>query len=90
MRMVRGDLPRHVGFGNYSSGNGEDCEACGGSGIRCPAEPSCSLPDLPVGWVVVERCDLCERYPDDLAAAEVVCEGAGSIVQQAAPMPLVV
>ena len=34
------------------------------------------LPDLPDGWVVVERCDYCEQYPDDLTAAEVVCDDA--------------
>jgi hypothetical protein len=39
-----------------------------GNGIRCPATPSCQLPRLK-GWTVVERCDTCDRYPNDLAAA---------------------
>ena len=44
------------------------CAGCRGNGIRCPATPSCRLPRLQ-GWTVVERCDTCERYPNDLAAA---------------------
>jgi hypothetical protein len=76
MKVVSGGLPDQPGFGSYSSEGGEGCEGCGGSGIRCPAEPSCLLPDLPAGWVVAERCDVCERYPDDLSAAEVVCDDA--------------
>lgn len=44
------------------------CPGCPGNGIRCPATPSCRLPRLQ-GWTVVERCDTCERYPNDLAAA---------------------
>ena len=48
----------------------EPCEGCDGSGIRAPATPSCRLPILESGWFVVERCDYCERYSDDLCAAE--------------------
>jgi hypothetical protein len=48
------------------------CENCDGSGIRAPVAPSCPLPDCPEGWVVVERCDYCDRYPDDLEAASVI------------------
>jgi len=44
------------------------CPGCPGNGIRCPAAPSCRLPWLK-GWTVVERCDTCDRYPSDLAAA---------------------
>jgi hypothetical protein len=44
------------------------CPGCQGNGIRCPATPSCQLPQLK-GWTVVERCDTCQRYPNDLAAA---------------------
>ncbi len=74
MKMVCGGLPDEAGSRNYSSQGGEDCEGCDGGGIRFPAEPSCTLRDLPTGWVVVERCDACAQYPDDLVAAEVVCE----------------
>lgn len=46
------------------------CEGCNGSGVRAPATPSCVL-DLPSpAWVVVERCDTCMRYEDDLEAAQ--------------------
>lgn len=44
------------------------CAGCPGAGVRCPATPSCRLPRLR-GWTVVERCDTCARYPNDLAAA---------------------
>ena len=47
----------------------EQCEGCDGTGIRAPATPSCRLPARYRSWVVVERCDYCERYPDDLTAA---------------------
>jgi hypothetical protein len=43
------------------------CAGCPGNGIRCPATPSCRL-SLLQGWTVVEHCDTCDRYPDDLAA----------------------
>jgi len=46
----------------------KSCPGCPGNGIRCPATPSCRLPRLK-GWTVVERCDTCERYSNDLAAA---------------------
>jgi hypothetical protein len=60
------------------------CPGCSGNGIRSPATPSCRLPRLK-GWTVVERCDTCQRYPDDLAAAAalfrkvkwVTCAGGG-------------
>ena len=71
MNMVNGDLPD-----DPSDEFSETCEGCDGSGIRCPAEPSCPLPQMPAGWVVVERCDYCEKYEDDLAAAAVVCDEA--------------
>jgi hypothetical protein len=74
MKMVCGGLPEEAGFSNCFSQGGGDCEGCDGTGIRCPAEPSCVLSNLPRGWVVVERCDYCEQYPDDLVAAHVLCE----------------
>lgn len=45
------------------------CEGCDGTGIRAPAIPSCRIRAWREPWIVVERCDSCERFPDDLAAA---------------------
>jgi hypothetical protein len=45
------------------------CEGCGGSGVRAPAVPSCRISARRGPWIVVERCDSCELYSDDLAAA---------------------
>lgn len=49
------------------------CEGCGASeveGIRWPAEPDCPLPEIEgSNWEIVEKCDTCNRYPDDLSAA---------------------
>lgn len=45
------------------------CEGCDGSGIRSPAEPMCRIAMRP-GWLVVERCDTCERFRTDLDAAK--------------------
>jgi hypothetical protein len=73
MTMDYGGFPDETDSDGEHLG-GPNCDCCGGTGIRYPAEPSCKLPDLPPGWFVVERCDLCDRYPDDLAAAQVVCE----------------
>jgi hypothetical protein len=47
----------------------DNCEGCDGTGIRAPATPSCLLPARYRSWVVVERCDYCEQFPDDLTAA---------------------
>jgi len=57
------DFPGRPGEG------GGDCEGCDGSGVRAPATPSCVFLTDAHGWVFVERCDLCEIFPDDLAAA---------------------
>jgi hypothetical protein len=46
-----------------------ECEGCDGSGIRDDAHPSCLIPGVTSFVVVVERCDTCERFPDDLSAA---------------------
>jgi hypothetical protein len=51
-----------------SGDNHEPCEGCNGSGVRFPARPSCELPPVEEGWEVVERCDSCEAFEDDLAA----------------------
>jgi hypothetical protein len=45
------------------------CVACSGAGVLDPAMPSCDLPPFGPGWILVERCDACERFSDDLAAA---------------------
>ncbi len=76
MKTGCGDSPDQDAFGDSSVDDEEDDEGCDGSGIRFPAGPTCAMYDLPTGWVFVERCDYCERYPDDLAAAEMLCEEA--------------
>lgn len=47
----------------------DQCQACRGSGIRAPAHPSCKIAGNRWPWIVVERCDTCERFADDLQAA---------------------
>jgi hypothetical protein len=37
--------------------------------VREPAVPSCRIDGAKRPWIVVERCDTCERFKDDLAAA---------------------
>lgn len=54
----------------------DTCEGCDGSGIRAPAEPSCALEDRGPEWFVVERCDYCELFADDLAAALTLAKDA--------------
>ena len=45
------------------------CGACGGNGVLAPAVPSCEIPGRPRSWIVVEKCDACEQFEDDLSAA---------------------
>jgi len=45
------------------------CYACNGSGALFPCEPSCHISALRHPWIVVEKCDSCDRFPDDLSAA---------------------
>jgi hypothetical protein len=45
------------------------CPACAGSGLFSPAVPSCTIKACRARWIVVERCDACEQFVDDLAAA---------------------
>jgi hypothetical protein len=53
------------------------CEGCDGSGIRFPAHPSCDLSKVIKDTEkVVERCDACELFYDDLAAAEALSSSA--------------
>jgi len=53
------------------------CKACGGKGLFAPAHPSCKIPGLRHPWIVIERCDICEFFPDDLLAAQSVYAVAG-------------
>ena len=46
-----------------------DCGACGARGVLYPATPSCRIVGWRPPWVVVEKCDACERFEDDLGAA---------------------
>lgn len=59
-----------IGRGN----NG--CEDCVGTGIHDPASPSCTI-KLPSdgGWHIIERCDSCQWFDDDTAAALAYYEG---------------
>lgn len=62
----------------------DKCEGCDGSGVRAPALPSCRI-EVPRGWTIVERCDTCELFESDLAAAQarfryarwVICANGG-------------
>ncbi len=51
----------------------QQCETCNGPGIVSSAYPSCKLlvtaEELNGDWVVVERCDDCQRFIDDMNAA---------------------
>jgi hypothetical protein len=53
------------------------CEGCDGRGVRAPASPSCKIDAARGRWTVVERCDTCERFADDLAAAHSLFRIAG-------------
>lgn len=53
-----------------------ECEGCDGSGIRDHADYGEIPPD---GYHFIERCDVCEQYATDLAAAS----GAGyTLIQE--------
>lgn len=45
------------------------CEACGGRGMFVPARPSCTLTSLKPPWIVIEKCDTCDKFADDLCAS---------------------
>jgi hypothetical protein len=49
-------------------GTSPTCEGCNDTGIRPDATPHAGEP--PEGFTVIERCDACDKYPDDLAAAQ--------------------
>jgi hypothetical protein len=44
------------------------CPACSGTGLLAPAVPSCSIPALKHPWIVVEKCDFCDKFTDDMTA----------------------
>lgn len=44
------------------------CSACGGNGLFAPAKPDCKILALKPPWIVVEKCDSCDKFPDDLEA----------------------
>lgn len=44
------------------------CPACSGIGLLAPAIPSCRIPALKNPWIVVEKCDSCDKFADDMAA----------------------
>lgn len=52
------------------------CSACGGKGLFSPANPSCKL-ELLKGETLVERCDACEKFRNDLDAARSLSSGPG-------------
>lgn len=61
----------------------EACETCDGSGILTDCGGHL---DPPEGYTIIQRCDRCERYPDDLAAAEAWgfdarCDACGAIAR---------
>jgi hypothetical protein len=80
MHMAFGRLTLPTDNNGCGTSLGDDCEGCGGRGIRAPATPSCVLPPLQDGWCVVERCDYCEVYEDDLAAAMAISDVARWVV----------
>ncbi len=45
------------------------CDACNDRGVLAPAIPSCRIDAEGRRWIVVERCDACDRFEDDLTAA---------------------
>ena len=44
------------------------CQACSGIGLLAPAIPSCHIKALQYPWIVIEKCDSCDRFNDDLSA----------------------
>lgn len=52
------------------------CEGCDGTGVRDHAHPSCTIPFLNAGWRVIEKCDACDKFEDDLEAAKSVAKYA--------------
>lgn len=53
---------------NLPRRDGVECEACGGTGFFYPALPNCRVTES-AEVAVVERCDQCEQFEDDLEAA---------------------
>jgi len=44
------------------------CTACSGIGLLAPTTPSCRIPALEYPWIVVEKCDSCDKFAEDMAA----------------------
>jgi hypothetical protein len=62
-----------------------ECEGCSGApGVRIDAHPDCH-PVAPPGYVVIERCDSCERNEDDLQAARAVADDARWVLRDGRP-----
>lgn len=60
------------------------CESCCSStvpGVLLPCDASDREPSRD-GFVQVERCDECDRYEDDVAAADAVAEATGWVVKR--------
>jgi hypothetical protein len=53
------------------------CDGCNGRGVRSPAAPWCRIRAAVGSWIVVERCDACEQFTDDLTAALSLFKVAG-------------
>jgi hypothetical protein len=53
------------------------CGVCDDRGVLAPALPSCRVAAAKLPWIVVERCDSCDRFEDDLTAALSVFSAAG-------------
>ncbi len=71
--LVVRDASPLAGGNNWKARCDVSCEGCDGGGVRCPAGPSCSfVPGDVAGRVLVEKCDSCDRFADDLAAAQTV------------------
>ena len=52
-----------------SANQPQHCPACKGRGLLVATTPSCRIKAWRKPWIVVERCDACDRYLDDLEAA---------------------
>ncbi len=44
------------------------CQACSGDGLLAPAIPSCNIKALKYPWIVIEKCDSCDKFMDDMSA----------------------
>ncbi len=49
-------------------GKKQKCYICNGTGLLAPTIPSCKITALKYPWIVVEKCDTCDKFDDDLLA----------------------